>query len=566
MAIGLDAFGVTFLARELRDLLRGRVIKGVSPGDPRVLNLHLSGKKPATLHFLAEPTLPLMYFEEPGRVESGALHMPRFEDPLRGSTVSDVSQIDLDRIVMITASRNRQVYRLYFELIPPFPNLFLADEKDTILAVLFRAGTRTRKRTLERGKIYTPPATPDKFHPVDLTPEQMEAFGWQDNNEILSKAVLGVSPFLSREVIARGRRTGSLHRAWTEMVERYRRGGVTATVFRVSSAVSKNPPYIGLAWFRPTLENVSKARSAESFNAGAAMLVTEFLRTTTLERQKAALLRNLSRRIRKWEKVRQTAREAGSKREQAAGLRRSGEVIIANLARIKKGASVVRLPDIYSEDQRKIVIPLEPRLTPQANADRFFKMAKKAFRSAEKVEERLIAAHSRLQELSSLQEELQSPGIAGDRIREIGDLLSDAGVAEMEGKPSVDERAQRLGIRPRRYVVTGGWTVLVGKSARENDVLTHKYASPSDLWFHARQAQGSHVVLKKENRKAEVPKQAILEAACIAAYYSKARTSEHVPVSYTEKRYVKKARKGPPGLALMLREKVVFVNPALPST
>jgi predicted ribosome quality control (RQC) complex YloA/Tae2 family protein len=106
--------------------------------------------------------------------------------------------------------------------------------------------------------------------------------------------------------------------------------------------------------------------------------------------------------------------------------------------------------------------------------------------------------------------------------------------------------------------------VLVGRSAKENDILSHKYASPGDLWFHARQAQGSHVVLKRGKQKAEVPRQAILEAAALAAHYSKARTSKHVAVSYTEKRYVKKVRKGPPGTAAMLREKVIFVDPGLP--
>jgi predicted ribosome quality control (RQC) complex YloA/Tae2 family protein len=128
----------------------------------------------------------------------------------------------------------------------------------------------------------------------------------------------------------------------------------------------------------------------------------------------------------------------------------------------------------------------------------------------------------------------------------------------------VDEKAERLGIRPRRYVVTGGWVVLVGRSAKENDVLTHRYAAPGDLWFHARQAQGSHVVLRRIAGKTQVPREAVIQAAAIAAYHSKARTSKHVPVSYTERRYVKKVRRGAPGTAAMLREKVIFVTPSLP--
>ncbi len=124
--------------------------------------------------------------------------------------------------------------------------------------------------------------------------------------------------------------------------------------------------------------------------------------------------------------------------------------------------------------------------------------------------------------------------------------------------------AERAGIHPRRFVLPEGWVVLVGRSNAENDVLTHQAARPRDLWFHARGVAGSHVVLQRGDRQDNPSKGALDQAASIAAYYSKARTSRHAPVIHTEKRYVRKPRKAPPGLAVCLREKVLMVEPKLP--
>ena len=121
------------------------------------------------------------------------------------------------------------------------------------------------------------------------------------------------------------------------------------------------------------------------------------------------------------------------------------------------------------------------------------------------------------------------------------------------------------GIHPRRFELAGGWIILVGRSNQENDRLTHKVARQRDLWFHARGVAGSHVVLQRGGRKDNPSKETLEAAASIAAYYSKARTSGLVPVIYTEKRYVRKPRKAPPGLAVCLREKVLMVEPKLPT-
>jgi len=141
---------------------------------------------------------------------------------------------------------------------------------------------------------------------------------------------------------------------------------------------------------------------------------------------------------------------------------------------------------------------------------------------------------------------------------------------QSETKPEhwgpTDAAAERAGIHPRRYLLPGGWVVLVGRTNTENDKLSHKAARQRDLWFHARGVSGSHVVLQRGSHKDNPSREVLHLTAAIAAFYSKAKTSGMVPVMYTEKRYVRKPRKAPPGLAVCIREKVLMVEPSLPKS
>jgi predicted ribosome quality control (RQC) complex YloA/Tae2 family protein len=117
----------------------------------------------------------------------------------------------------------------------------------------------------------------------------------------------------------------------------------------------------------------------------------------------------------------------------------------------------------------------------------------------------------------------------------------------------------------RLFTVAGDFEVWAGKNSANNDLLTMKYAKPHDLWFHARGAGGSHVVLRTAGSKAVVPKEAIVQAASIAAYYSRMRTSKLVPVTFTDRKYVRKRKGDPPGTVIVSREKVLMVEPKLPA-
>ncbi len=128
-----------------------------------------------------------------------------------------------------------------------------------------------------------------------------------------------------------------------------------------------------------------------------------------------------------------------------------------------------------------------------------------------------------------------------------------------EGKKIQDKNDETS--RFRKFKLNEKYEVWVGKDSASNDLLTTKYTSQNDLWFHVRGASGSHTVLKINNKK-DIDKEIINKAAAIAAYYSKARNSSSVPVAYCERKYVKKKKGFKEGSVIMEREKVIFVKPS----
>lgn len=247
-------------------------------------------------------------------------------------------------------------------------------------------------------------------------------------------------------------------------------------------------------------------------------------------------------------------------------LRKEAEILSIHFHAIEKGAREVTLPDPYGGDD--VTIGLDPAKSARENIDRRFKKAAKGERAVPAIEERLETVRAKLGPLMEIAETAEK---AKDEAT-IDDLAAQAEQYLPRPRPepewrkriksSKDQRATE-GARPREYTVSGGYTVLVGRDNKENDRLTFKIAGQRDFWFHVSQSPGSHVVLLRDP-KDDPPKEALLEAAAIAAWHSKARNASKVPVNYTERRFVRKPRGAPPGLVTIQREKTLFVEPKLP--
>ena len=234
-------------------------------------------------------------------------------------------------MVLLTVEGGGKLYRLYFELVPPFPNLYLTDEKDIVLAVLFRAGTKTRHRVLEKRKLYTPPAAQAKIHPVDTTAEDLESLDCDKDPDILSRRILGIGPLLSREIVARGLRSGSVHKAFEAMIEDYRRARPSAYLSEMAPTIIKSPPYLAVTWYKPSIDEIKSIEKVEDLNTAIATVIAEFLSTSKLEHMRASVHRHLAREIRRARKALTQTGVAEEHEKDSATSRKYGEIILARV-------------------------------------------------------------------------------------------------------------------------------------------------------------------------------------------------------------------------------------------
>jgi len=279
------------------------------------------------------------------------------------------------------------------------------------------------------------------------------------------------------------------------------------------------------------------------------------------------------------------AEEDMRKATEMRGDRRRGEILLANFGKIQRGASRVGLPDPFADSPRATVeIELDPSLSPDENAARLFQRAKKGERGERLAGNRLTETRQRLSELSGLRRDalLVKPKEALLRIARFhvdakiessarGDMRvthlgRQAVAAPRAGRPGRGAPGAHKSLRPRTYVTTDGWEVWVGRSNTDNDLITHRLSNPHDFWFHVVGAPGSHVILRRPTRNSKPRPTTLVEAAQIAAFFSKARKQTRVPVIYTERKFVTKPRRGKPGQALCTRERELMVRPRKPGT
>jgi predicted ribosome quality control (RQC) complex YloA/Tae2 family protein len=239
---------------------------------------------------------------------------------------------------------------------------------------------------------------------------------------------------------------------------------------------------------------------------------------------------------------------------------RYGELLLANLRQAVKTGGGFMVTDFYDEAQSLIEIPSTGIPTPQEAAEHYFKLARKARRGYEKVSARLPQVDNEIAQLEKHLAELDADADA----EALNSLAAQLNLPAPEKKPSQPGKPAKKEEKipgVRRYRSSDGYEILVGRAGADNDHLTFRVAKSYDLWFHAADYPGSHVVLRNPQRKS-VPPRAITEAAQLAAKFSQARTLPRAAVNYCERKYVTKMKGFAPGQVRLSSFKTVMVEPA----
>ena len=568
----LDAICLQAVVEELRpQLLNLRIDKVQQPARDQVILL-LRGNKRLLLN--AGANAPRIQLTETAR--DNPAEPPMFCMLLRkhlvGARVAGITQPLLERLVRleldITDDFGQPGKRtLVLEAMGRRSNLILLDGEGRIIDCMRRVDAdMSAQRQVLPGLYYEPPASVGR---LPVTEESEEGFRQKlaaanperQLDAFLLDSYFGISPLMARELAFR---TAGASDARLLELNETGRTNFWREIYQFSDAIKENK-------FTPIM--LKKEGSPEEFACFPILQYGGLLEPERFD-SFSALLDSFYEQRERQERVRQrgadlirtvtTARDrlrrklAMQEKDYAATqdrdrLRICGDLITSNLYRMERGQSKLVCENFYDENCAETTIQLDPLLTPQQNAAKYYKRYTKAKTAEKYLREQMEFARRDAEYLESVLEEISHAETEQDFI-DIRNELRDAGFLRKQGKKEIKRAA-----KPRGFRTTSGFRVLVGRNNRQNDQLTCKEADHRDLWFHTQKIHGSHVILCTEGR--EVDDDTIVEVAKLAAYYSQARESGNVPVDYTMVKNVKKPAGARPGMVIYKTCRTVNVTP-----
>ncbi|MDR6997964.1 NFACT RNA binding domain-containing protein [Neobacillus niacini] len=477
---------------------------------------------------------------------------------IEGYILDDLYQVDNDRMIIFEIKGRNEIgdisyKQLIIEIMGRHSNIVLVDKSrnlilDSIKHVSFAINSH---RAILPGQPYVSPPKQNKQNPFHALEEDVLKkldFNSGKLDRQLVEQFAGISPLFAKEVIFQSglANRSTLPKTFIGMIKQIQDGEITPTII---STGGKEAFYLfplqhlkGESRNYPTLSEM-----LDRFYFGKAERDRVKQQGNDIER---FIINEKEKNEKKIAKLQATLLEA----ERAEQFQRYGELLTANLYAAKKGMREIEVLDYYDESGGTVAIPLDPRKSPSENAQKYFSKYQKAKNAVSIVEEQIQLA---LYEIAYFENLLQQVVSASPKdIVEIREELVEGGY--------IRDRQKRNGKKGQNakpvldyFAASDGTEIIVGKNNKQNDYLTNKFAARDEIWLHTKDIPGSHVVIRSKEPSDET----ILEAASLAAYYSKASNSSSVPVDFTKVRFVKKPSGAKPGFVIYDNQQTVYVTP-----
>ena len=473
---------------------------------------------------------------------------------LCGARIADVRQIGADRVCELSLLARNELFdevtlKLVAELTGKHANLFLLEPDGSIADCVRRVSAGdTSTRILLPGFPYEPIPAQDKCSPFDATREQLDAvYASADPARALMQAFAGVSRQSASALVSACASPAALESLFLQMKDgRYS----PCIAYLPDGEPAAALPFTPNGMFAETEPCESMSDALDRYYAGRDALVR-------IRRHGGELRKTVSNALRRAQNKYAAFEEAITGTERFEEARAYGELILASLHLVRPGADELIALDYRADPPQKRAVPLDPALSAQENAKKYFKTYRKGKLGKAYAESQIEGLSAEIAYLEGQLENIEKCETLYE-LTEIRDEL----VRERYIRPSRDKkRAPGPGNRssaPMRFVSSDGVGILVGKNNRQNDALTLQQAMSENLWLHAKNIPGSHVIVDFEG---EPPEQTLQEAAMLAAYYSKARLSSGVPVDYTPRKFVKKPSGARPGMVIYSTNRTLYVTP-----
>ena len=570
----LDAICLRALLGELTPEITGAKVEKVQqPARDQVILLLRGGRR---LYLNAGVSLPRIQLTELPRENPAAPPMfcMLLRKHLTGGRIRSVTQPPMERVVRLDFDVTDELGQagtrsLVLEAMGRRSNLILLDGEEIIIDCLRRVDLEmSLQRQVLPGMRYRLPPSGERLDPSAAEAETLLRTMERENPEHelsgwITAALSGFSPLVAREIAFRvcGRCDGRIGELSSE-----EREAAAALIRELACAEQEfcftpnlllrggapvDFTYLPIGQYGPETE----LRQLESFSKLLDCYTEEKERRERIRQKGQDLLKAAGNaRDRTARKLLNQKKEYAATQDREE-YRKKGELITANLYRMQRGERELRAQDYYRDGAPELVIALDPLLTPQQNAAKYYKLYTKAKTAESYLRELIEKGEEELRYLESVLQEIAQAESEQD-FNEIRAELTAGGYLRRQS----DGKKQPKRPSPyREFRSSAGIPITVGRNNTQNDRLTLKDADKRDVWLHVQKLHGSHVILRTGG--AEPDEQSLCEAAMLAAWYSEGAESSSVPVDYVPVRYVKKPAGGKPGMVIYTNQRTLFVTP-----
>lgn len=578
----LDAICLRAVCEEINSQIAGgRIDKIYQPErDEIVLSIRIGGTAKRLLLNIGA-SAPRMHFIDGSRENPAAPPMfcMLLRKHLQGAKVNCVTQPGLERMALLEFDTTDEMgvpskKTLAAELMGKYSNLILYDAENRIIDAIRRVDLDiSAKRQVLPGLFYHMPPPQNKIDPFTVSAAGLlAAIGQAAPDMPADKWILssfqGFSPLICREIVYHA--TGFTDKPL---------GALTDAELKKLSECFINwlQQVISQQW-QPTMLIKTEDKTVFDFSY---LPVTQYENLVLLQGESSFsnLLSRFYEKKGAAERIRRKSadithivvlardrlsRKIAMQQQELAKThdreryKRQGDLIIANLYQLEKGMNRVKVIDYFDETCPEVEITLDISLTPQQNAQRCFKQYNKAQTAEKMLTEQIDKGGQELEYLESVLESMQEAECEADLEQIRQELLQSGYLSEKQHKGK-KKSAKVSASAPFSYRTSDGFSVFAGRNNTQNDLLTHKTAFKSDIWFHTQKIHGSHVILVCDGKTPTDT--AMTEAAEIAAWHSQARGSSQIPVDYTPVRHVKKPGGGKPGFVIYHVYQTAHVTP-----
>ena len=540
--MSFDGFFLHHMVEELRtELLNGRIQKINQPFDQELVLQIRSNRKSHRLLLSAHPVfgriqLTESTFENPAQPSTFIMVLRKY---LQGAVIESIEQIENDRIVEITVSNKNEIgdhiqATLIIEIMGKHSNILLVDKSShKILEVIKHIGfSQNSYRTLLPGATYIAPPSTEALNPFMVKDEKL--FEILQTQELTAKNLQNLFQGLGRDTA-------------TEL-ERQLLNDKLAT-FRNFFGQETNPCLTDKSFSCVPFSR----KTAENFDSLSQLLDIYYKDKAERDRvkqQASELIRRVENELQKnRQKLKKQEKELLAT-ENAEEFRQKGELLTTFLHQVPNDQDQVILENYYTN--RPITIALDKALTPNQNAQRYFKRYQKLKEAVKYLTDLIEETKATILYLESVETVLNQAGL--EEIAEIREELIQTGFIRRRQREKIQKRQ-----KPEQYLASDGKTIIfVGRNNLQNEELTFKMARKEELWFHAKDIPGSHVVISSNLNPTDEVK---TDAAELAAYSSKGRLSNLVQVDMIEVKKLNKPTGGKPGFVTYTGQKTLRVTP-----